>query len=308
MKVVKKILKILCIIIISIVSLLIINDVRIMLSYKINNYEEVLNIYGYKDYYVPQSITYSKKYNVILETAYNSKHKVSKLYVIDYDSGKLLKELKLIKPDNTENTKHVGGITTNDELVWITSDYEIEEYILEDIINTSNDYIKSIKLDKLYNRGDYCVYKDNLLLIGDFYLYPIYKVPNNNPLLLAYNLSNEIDYKYPAFAVSMPKMVQGLAINDNHEYIVTQSYTYLVNSKMRKYKLVDKDETININNREIKYYKFNDSSLVSKKTLPPMAEGLFYKDSYLYILFESNSKKYSLAFPKINKLIKVYAN
>ena len=307
MKVVKNILKIICIIIISIVALLIINDIRIILSYKLNKYDEVLHIYGDSNYYVPQSITYSKKYNVILETAYNKKHKVSKLYVIDYDSGKLLKELKLIKPDNTENTKHVGGITTNDELVWITSDYEIEEYILEDIINTSNDYIKSIKLDKLYNRGDYCVYKDNTLLIGDFYLYPVYKVPNGNPLLLAYSIDN-LDYNNPIYAISMPKMVQGLTINSNNEYIVTQSYTYLINSKMKKYKLVDKNETIKINDKDVKYYKFNKESLLSNKTIPPMAEGLFYKDNYVYIMFESSSNAYSLAYPKINKLIKIKTN
>ena len=307
MKVLKKFIWIISIIILSILLLLLLNDIRIILSYKIHNYEEVLNIYGYKDYYVPQSITYSDKYNVILETSYNSKHKVSKLYVIDFNTGNLIKELRLIKPNDEENTKHVGGITTDNEKVWITSDYEIEEYSLNEIINTNNDYIKSIKLDKLYNRGDYCYYKDNTLYIGDFYLYPIYKVPNGNPLTLAYSLDN-LDYNNPVYAISMPKMVQGLTINSNNEFIITESYTYLINSKMRKYKLVDKNETININGKDIKYYKFNKESLVSKKTLPPMAEGLFYKDDYLYILFESNSNKYSLAFPKINKLIKIKAN
>lgn len=303
MKVVKKILKVFCIIIVVIITLLIINDIRIILSYNINKYEIAQNIYGYTDYYVPQAITYSEKYNVILETAYNKKHKVSKLYVIDFDSGNLIKELKLIKPDNTENTKHVGGITTNDKLVWITSDYEIEEYILEDIINTSDDYIKSIKLDKLYNRGDYCLYKDNTLLVGDFLLNPFYKVPDNNPLLLAYDIDN-LDYNSPIYAISMPKMVQGVTITPSGNYVTTESFTYLNNSRMKTYKLIDNNETIKINNKDIKYYKFNKKSLVSARNIPPMAEGLFYKDNYVYVLFESSSNAYSLAYPKINKLIK----
>ena len=35
-----------------------------------------------------------------------------------------------------------------------------------------------------------------------------------------------------------------------------------------------------------------------------MAEGIFYKDNELYILFESSSDKYSLADPKIDKILK----
>ena len=39
--------------------------------------------------------------------------------------------------------------------------------------------------------------------------------------------------------------------------------------------------------------------------LPPMAEGIFYKDNEIYILFENSADKYFFAFPKITKIIKI---
>ena len=36
-----------------------------------------------------------------------------------------------------------------------------------------------------------------------------------------------------------------------------------------------------------------------------MIEGIFYKDDYLYMLFESSSDGYSLALPKIKKILKL---
>ena len=67
--------------------------------------------------------------NVILQTSYN-KNNVSMLYIINFDTGKLIKELKLIEIDDKDNKNHVGGIATNEEKVWITNDYEINEYNL----------------------------------------------------------------------------------------------------------------------------------------------------------------------------------
>ena len=307
MKYVKGILKFIIIFILVILSILLTDFIRIQIFYRINNFEEVSIIDGYKDKYVPQSITYSSKYNIILQTSYNDDHKASMLYVIDFNSDKVIKKLRLIEPDGSENTKHVGGITTNNDIVWITSDYEIEEYSLDEIINTNDDYIKSTKRDKLYNRGDACVFYDNMLWIADFYLYPIYKVPDNNPLLLAYPIDNT-DYNKPKYAVGLPRMVQGIAFTNDGKMILTQSYTYLINSKMKVYNNISYNDTIKIKDNEIPYHKLTRNDMNDNIVLPPMAEGLFYKDKSAYILFESASTKYSLADPKLKKLIKYNIN
>lgn len=285
----KYIKKTLIMLLITIITLLVVDYIRLNIFYIINknNYTEIADIQGNKKKYVPQGLTYSKKYNVILQTSYN-KNNTSMLYIIDFNTGKLIKKLKLIEIDDKDNNKHVGGIATNEEKVWITNDYEINEYNLEEIINTKENYIKSIKNEKLKNRGDFCTYNNGILWIGDFYLKPFYNVPNGKPLLLGYNTEN-IDYNNPEYTIILPKMVQGIAINEKNEFIFTRSFTNLVNSKLSIYSDMTKQDY-----KEIKTIN-----------LPPMAEGIFYKDKELYILFENSSDKYFFAFPKIKKIIKI---
>lgn len=290
MKYIKKIIKVLLIIITSILLLLLIDYIRLNIFYIINknNYIEIAQTQGNTNKYAPQGLTYSSKYNVILQTSYK-KNNASMLYIIDFETGTLIKELKLIETDDKENTNHVGGITTNEEKVWITNDYEINEYNLEEIITTNNNYIKSTKNTKIPNRGDFCAYNNNTLWIGDFYLKPFYNVPNNTPLLLGYETSENIDYNNPKYTIILPKMVQGMAITQENNFIFTRSYTNLINSDLIIY-----DDMTKETYKKIKSIK-----------LPPMAEGIFYKDNELYIVFENNSDKYFFAYPKIKKIIKI---
>ena len=307
MKYLLKILKIICIFILIIAIILIIDYLRLNVSYLINkkDYKESFKVYGNKNNYVPQGLTYSDKYNIALQTSYNSKHKVSMLYVIDFKTKKLIKELKLKEIDNSNNTNHVGGIATDNNKVWITNDFEINEYDLDTILNTKDNYIKSIKNNKLPNRGDFCTYKDGYLWIGDFFLNPFYKIKDNNPLLMKYNIK-ELDYNKPELIISLPKMVQGMVITDDNKFIFTESFTYLINSNLSIYDNILKKEkdTYKLNNINIPYYKFEKKDLIKNIKLPPMAEGLFLKDNNLYILFESSSDTYKPAIPKIKKVIK----
>ena len=294
MIIVKKIIKILLIIILVVLLLFIIDYARINIRYLIDkkNYIKQYNVYGNKNGLTPQGLTYSKKYNVSIQTSYSKD--ISKIFIVNFKTGKLIKELKLINKDGTNNTKHVGGITTDDNKVWITNDYEVDIFSLSEIMNSDNDYIKSNEEIKLPIRGDFCYFYDNILWIGDFYLKPFYDVPNGDPKLNGYTNSENIDFNKPKYVVSLPKMVQGMSILPNGNVAFTESFTYLINSNLQVYKNILKEKNA----------KFDKSNLKYTKKLPPMAEGMFYKDDSLYILFESSANKYSLAYPKINKVIK----
>ena len=178
----KKSFKILIIIIIVLVSIFILDYVRINVRYFIQqkNQSKSYDVHGNKDGLVPQGLAYSEKYDVILQTAYSSS--VSRLYVIDFKTGELVKDLKLINKDNTSNTKHVGGIATYESIVWISNDYEIDIYNLDDVLSKENS-IKPTEEIKIPNRGDFCYFYDNILWVGDFYLKPFYDVPNGDPKL-----------------------------------------------------------------------------------------------------------------------------
>lgn len=311
MKHLKKVLIILIILVLSLFFVLLLDYARLNVHYLINrkNYTETFDVQGNLSNYVPQGLTYSNTYNIVLQTSYNSNHNVSMLYVIDFETGNLLKQLKLINSDNSVNTNHVGGITTNEETVWITNDYEINEYSLEEIINTENNYIKSIKNTKLPNRGDFCLYHENILWIGDFFLNPFYKVPDNNPLLMGYNIDNikdDLNYNVPNYIISLPKMVQGMVITPDNKFVFTTSFTPFINSNLIYYNnvLEEKHESYNLNGHEIPYYKFSKKNFEKNIKLPPMAEGMFNIDNNLYILFENSSNTYFYAFPKLRKVIK----
>ena len=303
MKFLKLVIKFFVCFIIFILSILVIDYIRINVSYSINKdkYIESFDIQGNTNHYIPQGLAYSSLYNVVLQTSYNKEHDVSMLYVTDFSTGKLLKSLKLIDVNDKDDNKHVGGITTDNNTVWITNDYEVDEFSLDEIINTDLDYIKSLKNTKIPNRGDFCLYHDGTLFIGDFYLKPFYDVPDGNPLLFAYDVSN-LDYLNPSYIVSLPKMVQGMEIVDG-KFVFSQSFTYLINSSLSVYNKPIKNGYYKLNGKDIPYYNFD--KVYKKYKLPPMIEGIFYKDDYLYMLFESGSDGYSLALPKIDKVLKL---
>ena len=308
MKVVKKIIKIIVIILLIFAIIFVLNYARISIHYQINkkNYEEAFPVVGNTDHYVPQGLCYSNKYNLVLQTSYNGDHKVSELFVIDFNTKELLKTLELKNVDGTDQTHHVGGIATDNQTVWITNDYEVEEYSLEEIINTTANQIKSTRTTPLSIRGDFCTIYDGKLWIGDFYLKPFYDVPDGNPLLLGYSLNQAIDYNDPEVIISLPKMIQGLTFNEKGEFVFTDSFTYLILSNFTIYENVlnsPTDETINFNGKEIPYYHLTKENLIQKIKMPPMAEGLFYLDGSYYILFENSTDYYQMALPKMKSVI-----
>lgn len=308
MSVVKKILIGIGIIIGVIIAFILLDYFIINISYNMDKYkyEEVFDVQGNTNKYVPQGMTYSKKYNVVLQTSYSGKNDVSMLYVTDFSSGKLIKSLKLHDVKNGDDTSHVGGIATDDTTVWITSDYSVREYLLDDIINTSNDYIQCNADTKLGIRGDFCYYGNNTLYIGDFCFAPFYKVPKNNPLLLAYNTETDYNYNEPKYILSLPKMVQGMTIMPNNNFVFTCSFTNLIKSDLKIYSNILEEQagTYNYNGKDVPYYKFSGNNNLKTIKFPPMAEGLFNIGNDLYILFESSSDKYFYAIPKMKKVIK----
>lgn len=275
------------------------------IKFKKKDYKETWDVQGNKNHYVPQGLAYSNMYDILLQTSYNSNHKVSMLYVTDYNTGKLIKKLKLKEQDKSDNLHHVGGIATDNSTVWITSDYQVSEYSLDNILNTKEDYIQSETTQELKIRGDFCTYHDNTLWIGDFCLKPFYPVPDDNPLLLAYQKSN-IQYDHPDMIISIPKMVQGLTFNDKNEFVFTTSFTNLISSKLLIYENVlikDSNKTYSFSDQETPYYTLSKKNQIKQIKMPPMAEGLFYKNNSYYILFENSSDTYFYAFPKMKKII-----
>lgn len=308
MKYLKSLLKLIVIIIGIIFLIFLIDYIRLNINYLLhkNEFTEAFDVQGIKNKYTPQGLTYSSKYNVAIQTSYNKKHSVSMIFITDLNTNKLIKKLKLLNHDGTEDNKHVGGITTDNNTVWITNDNYVDELDLDEIMTTEEETIKIKNSYELPNRGDFCLYDKGILWIGDFFLKGIYDCLDDNPLLMGYTINKDIDYAIPDYVISLPIMIQGMAITEDNKFIFTDSYTNLINSKLTIYDnvLEDKADIYTINGKEIPYYKLDKNNLLTTYKIPPMAEGLFLKDNNLYILFESASDTYWMALPKIPKILK----
>ena len=95
--------------------------------------------------------------------------------------------------------------------------------------------------------------------------------------------------------------------DEENNFILTRSFTNLISSDLVIYKNVlnkETNETYKVGTTTIPYYKFNDENKIRNEKLVPMAEGLFYKEKYLYILFENSSDAYFYAYQKLAKIIK----
>ena len=267
--------------------------------------KEKIQVQGNSDHYVPQGFCYDEEHGVVLQTSYNKKNEVSKLYVSDFETGELLNTLSLYNSNNHEITAHVGGIATDSSKVWITSDSTIWEFSLEDILY-QKDRVNSTREADLPIRGDFCTYYDGELWIGDFYQPIFWKVKDDNPLVLTYTLDEDIDFDKPNKISSLPGTVQGMVITDQYIYF-TQSYTFLNPSKLSIYTNLYKDgyteEEVDFKGIKVPYYHFDLNYFVKKVSLPPMAEEFFYKDERLYFLFESSSNAYPIAHPRVKEIL-----
>lgn len=308
MKCLKIFLKVVVIFLGAIILILLVDYIRLNVHYYFNksNYTEVFDVQGIKNKYTPQGLTYSEKYNVAIQTSYNKNGLISMLYITSLENNELVKAVKLLNSDGSINTKHVGGITTDEKSVWITNDYTVDIIDIDELINTEKDSIMIKETYKLPNRGDFTLYDNGILWIGDFFLKYIYDCPDDNPLLFGYIVNDDLSYDSPDYVISLPKMVQGMERDSDGKFIFTDSYTNLIHSKLTIYSNVLEEEasTYKINGKEIPYYKLDKNNLIKTYKIPPMAEGLFLKDNELFIVFESASDTYWEALPRLPKILK----
>ncbi len=311
-----------------VVTILVIAAVIILLDYlglvsfyffSKNNYSIFIEIPDLDKGYVPQGMCYTKD-NLVLQTAYND-NGPSKLYVIDYEKKELSKGLILKNSKNEEIRNHVGGIASDEELVWICGDHKLFMYSLPSIISSTENFISSTKEFDIPNGGDFCFYQYNkmndnpndlhyykILWIGEFSVNvnPLKKY--NQPYLYGYDLEKSTDisnFDNPDYITTLPNTVQGLFIDNNNHFIFSRSYSGFLTSNIDIYEnmLDTKTEEMLINGNRKQYHDYKNTRRIANYTLPPMSEGFFIKDDNIYVVFESATKKYLYAVPKLKHII-----
>ena len=257
-----------------------------------------LNIPGLDEGGIPQGLTYSKKYNVLIMTSYFKTNHPSSLYIINYETGNLINKVRLLNENNTNYKGHVGGIATNDDIVWITSHYDVIEIALEKIM-TSNEVIVQNKI-KLDNSASIANYSNNTLWIGEYDYKLFYKTKdhhhfgNNKSLLFGYK-AEKINFSKPDCVISIPNRVQGFTQDDLGKMYFSRSFWSFQRSKLTVYKNIleeKQDGVFNLRGNKIPLYILNRRHKIDNVYMLPMSEGITLINDEINILFESGAKVY----------------
>lgn len=257
-----------------------------------------VNIPGLKEGGIPQGLTYSSKYNVLIMTSYFKINHPSSLYIIDYESGNLIKKVKLLNKNKSNYKGHVGGIATNNDKVWITSHYDVIELSLDEIMESNEVVIKN--KTKLDNSASIANYSNDILWIGEYDYKFYYKTKehhhfkNNRSLLFGYKDEN-IDFNKPDYVISIPNRVQGFVQDKLGNMYFSRSFWSFQRSKLTVYKNILEGKTdgiYKIGNNEIPLYILSKEDKIDNIYMLPMSEGITLVDEEINVLFESAAKVY----------------
>ena len=249
--------------------------------------------------YVPQGFCYLEKHNLILQTSY-SKKSPSKIYIIDFTNGNVIKDLTLKDVDNNDLYIHAGGVASDEDKIWICGDNSLYVFDFSDVLTTNDNHILSTKKIDFPIHTDFCYYYNNknILWVGEF------KKPFDKkitPYILGYSLENSEnieDTENPNYKIEIPSMVQGFCIDDNNNFIFSRSYSGFILSSLDIYENMQ-----DLSSEPGTNYSYKNFKKISHTKILPMSEGIFFKDNKFYVLFESGAKRYLYAFPKIKNYL-----
>lgn len=237
---------------------------------------------------VPQGITLMGDY--ILITSYdNLGKKNSVIYVLD-------KEGTLINKVILDNKSHVGGISydKDNKLIWLPGDDGVLlAYESEDFINRKNVKYKykfnnvSDELKDFLNDNKKLI---AFLTIDDGHIYIGNFSKDSKSIVKKYEIINNGEEVYLKYKnkFNVPAKTQSITFKNigNKKYmIMSNSYTRRKSSYIKVFEYSE----------EISDYARETRSI----ELPPMLEQIVVDNNNLYIIFESNAKKYSNCLEKI---------
>lgn len=302
----KKIVKIPLCILAGLLALVLILVAGVFCWSKINYHQYYSNsirsisIPGLNDGFVPQGFEYLSDSGQFLVSGYMKDiSKSSRIYVVN-DKGKKVATTELLQADGQAYTGHCGGIATNGEYLYISSEEELSVFSLADVLSGGTaTQLGSIEIGE---RVSFCTYYDGYLLAGAFEYEGHYNTPDyhhlttpagdeNTALVWIYKADENgvfgIDSQ-PVAALSVREWVQGLAITDEGRIVLSTSWG-LNDSGLWLYDM-DTSRVGEVNG--VPLYYLDSANLVETVKAPPMTEEMVYLDGRVYVMTESACTKY----------------
>lgn len=263
----------------------------------------------------PQGLTKIDGQEKYIVSGYMSDGSASRFYVVDKTSGDVEKYFTLTLA-GADYTGHACGVTSYEDNLWTCSNDgfggTVYRFSLSDVENVENgESVEIIDSFKSNNGADFVTVDNNILWVGEFYRKGNYETHETHHIKTRSGETNtavafgfEIDGAsiggvkdtVADKALSLPNQVQGMAISENGEVIISISYS-LPDSKISIYKDVlseEKHSTITVEGNEVELWFLDGESLLKENNAPAMTEEIIVEDGKVLILNESACKKYKL--------------
>lgn len=268
---------------------------------------------GLSDGAVPQGLCYVEQENIFLMSGYMNNGSKSRIYVVDGESKETVKHFTISGVDEKFEKGHFCGVASSGNFVWLATDNYCFSFSLDEIMNVQNGFaIEPTSFFDTSTRADFCFSDDTYLYVGEFFRnndtvtdeshhYQISENEINKAIAFRYeidqNTENGLASTTPVDALSVPNLVQGLAITDSGKIVLSTSYG-LADSNIYVYDNVyalGTTETFALNETEsIPLYVLSSANLEKTLVAPCMSEGIDYVNGRVFILFESACDKYKL--------------
>ena len=263
---------------------------------------------GLEDNFTPQGLTYNEANNVYVASGYLSDGGASRVYVIDGEDVKYF----TLKVDGSDYVGHCGGIATYGNFGYIVGEKTIYIFNFTEALALENGKsINCLETIDAPNGADFIHIDDNgILYLGEFYHEKKYPTAEKHHITLqdglvnpaityAYRTNNNpasynFDFANPNFAISTTEKIQGMAISQDGNIILSKSWS-LSDSSILVYDSLNNigsTETFDYNGSQIPLYILDSSNLIKEVVAPSMSEEIVVVNNKLYVLFENACAKY----------------
>lgn len=272
--------------------------------------------------FVPQGMDKIDNYEKYIISGYMSDGSPSRYYIYDKANNEIEKYFT-IKYGSGMYCGHAGGVASAGMTIWTVGDGECIRLSLNDVLGAEDGgVVDALDAFTTNNGADFVFDHKGMLWIGEFYREKSHTTSINHKIITPSGEEHySMVYGYvidesmprgllknvPSKLLSIRDLCQGIEIDARGNIVLSCSYS-LPDSNIYYYKDVlnrDEDQMYILGKYSIPMWILDSDDLISSTNAPSMTEDIFIENDRVYILFESNCKKYRLINRK--RLSNVYS-
>ena len=264
--------------------------------------------------YIPQGFCFIDSMNLYAVSAYKSDSN-SIISLIDAETGKTIKTVKLCYADGSACKSHAGGVADIGDYLFVSTGKSMNRIKISDILSAENfsEVAFCGKISADMQASNACSY-GNYLFIGKFYSFTLDGSYDSDPsqwvkgtdgkryyaMCEVFDMSNmeeviENEGAVPVAVLTLPNSVQGIAYDGKYFY-TSSSSSCIGYSYVKKFILEDfeTDYYTEMNGQNVPLIMLTKDKQVDMVKLPPMVEGIDIKDGNVHGIFESGADKFPI--------------